>query len=86
MAAISTLPLTFAMIGVSSDPAMAENGVGPSALANAIDQKIEQFHSNEDIVGMTVAITKNGESSMKRLECFSSLLICLLTARPLAWP
>lgn len=60
MAAISTLPLTFAMIGVSSDPAMAENGVGPSALANAIDQKIEQFHSNEDIVGMTVAITKNG--------------------------
>ncbi len=43
MAAISTLPLTFAMIGVSSDPAMAANGVSPSALANAVDQKIEQF-------------------------------------------
>lgn len=38
----------------------AQSGFGPANLSNAIDSQIEAFRQNEGIVGLTVAVTRDG--------------------------
>lgn len=54
------LYLTTWVLGARVPSAAAITGYGPTSLSNEIDQEIQQLLTDEDIVGMTVAVTKGG--------------------------
>lgn len=58
--AIGALVASASMIQAAAMAAYAQQGHGPAALSNAIDADIENIRQDLGIVGMTVAITKDG--------------------------
>ena len=57
----TTIAITALLALSPSSSQAAGNGVGWSPLADQIDQKIETFRDRNAVVGMTVAVTKDGK-------------------------
>ncbi len=57
---LSTLLLTFTFFSLASSVNAAGFDLGPNSLSNSIDDNIDNFRQDEGVVGLTVAVTKNG--------------------------